>query len=553
MSNKIHSVTLVFVGLLSVATTLVLIGLLFSAAAAKVSADALARLEQEKSNICSLIEQGNYNQAQEQTQKLLADFSNNPALPEALYGIAEKFRWFGASDRDKDKYGRAQKVYQQIIANYPDNPFAHKAALGIAKTKVLYFIVAQDFNAAGQAFNEMAAAFQNDPNLPDELYWIGRGYGYWERHQEEKDAYQRIIQNHPDNQYADRARIGFAKANVQSLIMSKDYDAAEKALDKLVADFHEHPDLPEALYWIAERYAWSDRYEEAKSVHQEIIKDFPDSPFAEGAELGFSKANVLSLMMSKEYNEAEIAFDELFTDFNSHSDFPRAVLAIVEQCYRQALPKQASDPNQAKDLYGRAAKICDRFINELPEHYLVPEAWFWTGHFYLKLGESEESIRRFQKVIDDYPQYEYVWSSQWFISECYEQMKISGALPEPNATAQMELAYQKIIENYPACPVVGHACLKLANISFGRNQPVEAAEYLEMFLETSPDDDPRVPNALYDLGRAYEQMGEIGLAAETYGEFIKADPNNPLAETVKGKIEKLAGSTSSLQKEGADK
>src|SRR4030042_862071 len=240
MSKKANSITLVFTVLLFFAAA----GLLFSVAAAKVSADGSARIEQEKIDIIFLIKDGNYIEAQEQTQKLLADFPKNPVLPETLYDIAETFRWYGASDRDKDKYGQAQSVYRQIIANYPDNPFANKAALGIAKTKVLYLIVAQDFNAAGQALNEMVATFPNHPNLGDELYWIGRAYGYWERHEEEKNAYQQIIRNHPDNQYVDRARLGFAKANVQSLIMSKDYDGAKKALDKLVADFPKHPDLP---------------------------------------------------------------------------------------------------------------------------------------------------------------------------------------------------------------------------------------------------------------------------------------------------------------------
>jgi tetratricopeptide (TPR) repeat protein len=88
--------------------------------------------------------------------------------------------------------------------------------------------------------------------------------------------------------------------------------------------------------------------------------------------------------------------------------------------------------------------------------------------------------------------------------------------------------------------LVGHACLKLARLSFSENQPVEAAEYLELFLEKSPDD-PRVPDVLYDLGRAYEQMGRLDLAVETYGKFIETDPNNPLVKTVKARLEKLEG------------
>jgi hypothetical protein len=84
MYKKNRSITLVFVGLLSAVTALVVIGLLFSAAVAKVSADASAKIEQEKSNIVSLIKDGNYIEAQTQTQKLLADFSKNQTLPEAF-------------------------------------------------------------------------------------------------------------------------------------------------------------------------------------------------------------------------------------------------------------------------------------------------------------------------------------------------------------------------------------------------------------------------------------------------------------------------------------
>jgi TolA-binding protein len=540
MSKKARSITFVFVGLFSAAAALVVIGLLFSVAAAKVSADESARLEQGKSNIYSLIEQGNFEQAQEQTGKLLADFSRNSALPQALYEIAEKFRWSHISDRDKDKYVYAENTYQQVIASYPDSPFASKAALGIARAKVLYFIIAQDFNSAGQALNEMTATFANDPNLPDELYWIGRGYGYWERHEDEKNTYQLIIQNYPSSQYADRARIGFAKANVQSLIMSKDYDAAEQALDKLISDFSKHPDLPEALYWIAERYNWADKYEDAKALHQTVIQDYPDSSFVEKAKLGYSKAEVLSLISRKEYENAEKSFDKLFTDFEGLPDLPRAASAICEQCCKQGLSKDANDPNQAKDIYGVSVKICDRLISEMPDYSLAPETCRWAGYCCFRLGKFEDSIGYFQKVIDDYPHDEYAWSAQCWLGDCYERLKISGAMPEPNVTDQMEAAYQAVIEKYPDCPSVGYACLKLAGLYFSQKALPEAALYMELFVEKSPVDDPRVPRVLYELGQVYEQMGQLDAAAETYGRFLQAYPENHLAETVKAELKRLA-------------
>jgi TolA-binding protein len=104
MSNKIYSIVIIFAGLL-----LTVIG-------AKVSTDTLAELKQVKSNIVYLIEQGNYDQAQEQTQKVLFEFSENPALPATLYEIAHEYQ-------RATKYEQVNDLYQHIIQNYPDSPY----------------------------------------------------------------------------------------------------------------------------------------------------------------------------------------------------------------------------------------------------------------------------------------------------------------------------------------------------------------------------------------------------------------------------------------------
>jgi TolA-binding protein len=423
MSNKIHPIALVFVGLL------------FSVAAAEVSADASAELEQAKSNIISLVNGGNYAQAQTQTQKLLADFPKNPALPQALYEIAERFRW---SDKS-DKYECAKGLYQQIIQNYPDSPFVSKANLGIAKVKVLSLIVAQDFNKAEEALDEMIANFSNNPDLPEELYWIGRGFGYWERYEDEKNTAQQILQNYPDSPFVDKARLAFARANVQSLIMSQDYDQAKEALDKLIADFSNHPDLPEELYWLANRYKYSDKYEQAQSLYQQIIKNYPDNRYASKAKLGVPTMNAMSLIMTQDYNQTDKALDKMLTDFKDHPDLPKTLLFMGERCYKQGLSEEKEGlADKAKDHFEKAAKIWDRLIKEFPASSTMPEACSWAGDCYFKLGKPQDSIRCFQKVVDDYPQYKHAWHAQFTIGRCYDVLK--------------DTAYKQLLEKYPDCP-----------------------------------------------------------------------------------------------------
>lgn len=441
MPNKIHSIALVFVGLL------------FSVAAADVSTEALVRLEQDKANIISLIRDGDYAGAQTLTQKLLADFPQDTALPQALFEIAERYRWSNKSD----KYECAKGLYQQIVQNYPDSPVASKAQLGIAKVNVLSLIVAQDFDGAEEALDEMVADFQNDPNLADELYWIGRGYGYWERHEEEKAIYQQIVEKYPDSPFAGKAQLGFSRAAVQAAIMSQDYDGAKKAFEKLTADFSGHKDLHDTLYWIAERYAWSGRFEEAKRIHQQIIQNYPDSSLLDKARLGLSRANVLSLVTSQDYDKAEEGLDKMIADFSGGPDLPKAVMSIGEQCYKQGLAEEKQGlTEQAKIRYEKAAEIWEGLQDKFPDSSLIPEACGWTGDCYIKLGRYEESIRCFQKVVDSYPEYKHAGHAQYMVGRCYEELKNTGALEESIADTHTKAAYEQVVLNYPDCPAITH-------------------------------------------------------------------------------------------------
>jgi tetratricopeptide (TPR) repeat protein len=127
--------------------------------------------------------------------------------------------------------------------------------------------------------------------LPGTLYWIAEEYKWSERFEDAKGIYQKIIRSYPDSSFADKSRLGIARAEVTSLVFSQNYDRAREAIDKMIADFNDHPDLPGTLYWIADAYRWSDRYEEADNIYRLAIQKIPpDSPFAGKAKLGISNS-----------------------------------------------------------------------------------------------------------------------------------------------------------------------------------------------------------------------------------------------------------------------
>jgi len=114
-------------------------------------------------------------------------------------------------------------------------------------------------------------------------------------------------------------------------------------------------------------------------------------------------------------------------------------------------------------------------------------------------------------------------------------------LPESEANPKIEQAYEAVVEKYPDSKSAPYAALKLGQLNFNRGQWVEAALYFELFRQKSPDD-PRLSRVLCNLGRAYEEMGQLDIAIEVYGEFIMmADPNDPRIKEIEARLEELEG------------
>ena len=127
------------------------------------------------------------------------------------------------------------------------------------------------------------------------------------------------------------------------------------------------------------------------------------------------------------------------------------------------------------------------------------------------------------------------------IGECYEKLRDSGSLPESEANPKIDEAYVAVIERYPESSVAAHAHLKLADMKSQASQWDEAATYFESFLEKYPQD-KRYTRVLYDLARAYEEMGELERAAEIYRILLDIfDPGDSRIETVRAKLENLEG------------
>ena len=271
---------------------------------------------------------------------------------------------------------------------------------------------------------------------------------------------------------------------------SSDDPNAEAAVNKLIADFSWSEYAAQAIQDTAWEYRKSGNYGRANELDQYVIEHWPGSTGEMWAKMDMAKTDILLGNDAA----AEKTIDILITDFNDNPELPTAIFQIGEEYYNKAMDDVNEGRNeQAKEHFRKALAIWERIVTELPESdaTATAHAYYFSAGCYRKLGKYEKAVEHFQTVVDTWPNYQYAWSAQCLIGECYEKLRDSGAISEAEANPLIEQAYQAVIEKYPDCSLVGHACLKLGDMYLQKGSRDEAVACLELFLAKAHPDDPR--------------------------------------------------------------
>jgi TolA-binding protein len=493
-------------------------------------ADTENELQRAKENVYALIDTGKFVEAKSAVEKLTADFSNSQNLAETQYWIAGRFQ---ALDRFED----ARQICEQIIQDYPDNPWAKKAKMCNAMTEAMSLIMSGKYAEAKAVTDKMASDFAGNPDLAEMLFWIAERYERVSRFEEAKDGYSLIAQNFPNSPMVNKARMGIAKAGVMALILAKDFDKAREAIGQFTADFATSPDLPGSLYWITERYVWVDRLDEAKPVCQRIVENYPGSSFAARAKLRVAIADVMALIKSQDYDQAQSAFDNVVTNFKDHQDLPLAAIIIGEKYYRN---------RNIADSVQRAKKVFQVAADTLPANPRSSEACCWAGDCCTELGQYAEAITYYNRSCDGFSQYGcspdssfdngFRTQSLYMIGQSYQKLADANNMPREQAEPLIIDSYERLVREFGSCAVAKDGWRELGGIYAKNSRPQDTARCYEAYLKLISEE--RCPaDVFYNLGRAYDQIGNMDSAKKTYRKFLtSALPNDPRRQEVKTRL-----------------
>jgi len=357
------------------------------------------------------------------------------------------------------------------------------------------------------------------------------------------EIYQYAVNGYPDTDAA-----VWAQKNIcDMLIEAGDEAAAAAAIEKLKTYFRAEETVAAALVQIADKYAWLKNYDMAVQLYQDVKAQYADTP-----SYIWACQNLIRVPMEKDVQAAEAtadvpaeivqAFDAFVADFAESSDGTSASCRLAETYYNGAKAhERAGRKEQSQIAFRKALPLFEKVIATTRfDRVFTPDAYYMSAVAYGRLGDYSRGIECHRTIVDNWPEHHLAWSSLYWIGTFYQELKRSKALTPEEADAKSEEAFLSLFEKYPGNPMTDSARSQLGMIYYKNRQWEKAVSVYEPIIGQSPPDLP-VPRSAFYLAGAYQRMGQVEMALETYREFLKAWPDGALADKARAAVETLGG------------
>jgi outer membrane protein assembly factor BamD len=246
-------------------------------------------------------EEGDYKRAYKEFRKLLIHYPDSKEAAEAQYYIAR------CLEKMEKPYAAFQE-YQKLIDSYPNSQRINEAVereynIGEfflnRESRQLLGMSWYDFveHPSIEIFSTIVKKVPYSEYAPRAQYKLGIIFTELGRHDEAREAFQKVIDNYSDSEWAAPAKYQLAIATSKAF-PGADYDSSylEEATKRLDEFIKEHPEAQisseaegqlselrnreaKKVFDIAEFYEKQNKYESAAIYYRKVMEDFPDSDY----------------------------------------------------------------------------------------------------------------------------------------------------------------------------------------------------------------------------------------------------------------------------------
>jgi soluble lytic murein transglycosylase len=288
------------------------------------------------------------------------------------------------------------------------------------------------------------------------------------------ETFTKFLQNYPRSEFASNAGLGLARALTAEVLLDQAVRAYQDVLIKTpgtAADLEAEKSLAEMKTWGVEipEYTADELYERGKIL----------------ARMGQQEKAVQAFMSILSKDEPPSYRSDVLL---------RAGIALFNAGRRTD-----------------SAVMLEKMVHDYPKDPKMPDALYWLGRCYGKLGEGERGIRFFQKLLDRFPESEWADDALFFTASIYRD---SGDMKKAL------LVYERLSREYPNSRFADSAVWWRAWSYYSAKDYRKAELTLQELINRYPHSF-LVNQARYWQGRAAEKMDNPLRATAYFDDVLK--------------------------------
>lgn len=417
--------------------------------------------------------------------------------------------YFSAED-----YQQAIAAYKKLIETYPSDTNIPDARFYIAES----YWALKDYQNALQAYSEVLEKDPNGPHVAESIFKIGQCHYQLGNKEVALEWYDKVINNYPDSPIVKDA----IYEKLWALGDLKRYDEVEQIGNDYINKYKKDQVYDIAAAEIQMRLG-DIRYESNNYI--QAAKEFllVDSDYSDLPKFYPFKARSLFQAGVAYYTEAE------------RKNFDESLLKASADAYEKLLDKFERNFDKSKDFENRTDYIINGIINlgivysklkdtnkAIATLNMVPKnnpeygrAVFLKAQAYVDAGDPDKAMQMYREIVNDKSQ-----SQDWRSRAAIE---LASSLTKAGKHQEALAEYQKIIQEYPQSEFIPTAMYYVGSSYYEMDPKTpenmnNAIAAFRSVIEKYPNSDT-APWAYVGMLAAYDQLGDYNMVVNTANEM----------------------------------